>query len=296
MIEQDQYVKGLLMKALDAAIAAMSRNRALLFSLNLLSAMVVITVFLERADIDNSQREQYVIALQDIQAEMRSSKVPDSIFTTADPKVIEQWFFSQPKMELSRRKEISKSLYRLRVVRNDMSKVALPADQHLPIGIAVPRNDLVPITALLMVSLYAWLVFSFQQLADIIERLRSVFADKGDDYEGKKQFTDGTLLCQPLISQIIEFHFLFRTSRGGPTRWFVHALYFSPPIAVVLALANDLYSISERTHEWHGVLMELSSGRFMIETACLVALVFIGYHIKLADHAINLRALRESQV
>jgi hypothetical protein len=52
-------------RLLDTAIKTMERNRTLLFTINLIAALIVVVVYLERYGFDNQQREAHLIAFEE---------------------------------------------------------------------------------------------------------------------------------------------------------------------------------------------------------------------------------------
>lgn len=286
-------------RALDAALGAMARNRALLFTINMVAAAVLITVFLERQSFDDLQREHYLFAVQEIKNELTGRGLPASSFglDRAHIEQIENWAFecwtngkvaNKPNISIDKawKESVSRQLYRLHRVHNDLSQVALPSTQWLPIGVSVPRNDLVPIAGLLLLILYSWLCFSFRQLAGIILVLRRTFVgDKGAaDAEGSARF----------FRDVIELHFLFRTSKRGLARFFVKGLYYSPPIVMIIALLNDVASTAGVGDPFQGVLLAITTVRTVLVAGLCVALGFIAYQITLADRDVNLASFGQA--
>jgi len=294
----------LLKRALDAAIGAMSRNRGLLLTINLIAAVVLVTVYLERESFDEKQRRGHLVAvhgiakrLTDLRLLQDSSdpdiKEPDNLMTRAlklSGATPAPWtnLYIDGEQVSSRRDWLAKvgeEIYRLNVVRNEMKYARLPQGQMLPIGIAVPQNDFVPVAGLLLLVLYSWLLFSFRQLAAIIERIRKLLTGPS---ESSAEDPKGIRRVQGMVREIIEFHFLFRTSKRGAASWFVRALYFSPPIVMLIAFSNDLYSITNRSGEWQELLRNFVTFRMLLLVSLTVALTFVAYEVRLADRAVNM--------
>ena len=282
---QEQDRAELVKRALDAAIGAMTRNRALLFTINLVAAIVLIVVYLELESFDEKQRRGHLVAVHRIAERLVDLGLIGSV---SDPKIHRPSKLRESAIKKSQeapppwkglefdgksiatRQEwlmcVGSEVYRLDVVANEMRGTRLPGNQGLPIGVSVPRNDVVPIAGLLLLLLYSWLLFSFRQLATIIQSIRRLLrvsdeSGGNDDVQGEQ--------AQSMVREIIEFHFLFRTSKRGPMKWFAHALYFSPPIVMLIALWNDLYSLSEMTGDWQQALQAFMNLRMLL----LVALV-----------------------
>lgn len=283
-------------RALDAAISAMARNRALIFTLNIIAAAVLVTVYLERMSFDEKYRRGYLLGVHSVYQELISLEMPDTLASETDlledTGKIERWafkLFNSKNVEKNKKwlQEVSNQLLRLYRIKNELSSVKLPDSPSFPIGLAIPRNDLVPIAGIIMVLLYAWLRFSFQQLARIVRTLRDSFVNNDPEdstHEGKSN------QAESMFSQIISLHYLFRTSEGGPAAWLVRALYFSPPVVMIIALLNDILSITvflQASDSFSSFLLSISYLRMLIVAVLTVILCFIAYQIHHADRGVN---------
>ena len=260
----------------------MARNRALLFTINIVVAVLLVTVYLERWSFDLSLRRGYLLAIEDIKKQLIARGLPGDLVSEGDVDGIEKVVFEKrttTTMPEDWLEAVSFQMFRLRRIKNDMGQIALPASQGLPIGLVVPRNDLVPIAGLFLLILYSWLCFSFRQLGSIVTTLRNTFVAEDSDRPDKENAA--------LFRKIIELHFLFRTSKRGPARFFVLALFYSSPIAMAICLLNDFISVSGAGEPFRAMLRAISSPRLILETIITVCLGFIGYQIYLADRGIN---------
>jgi hypothetical protein len=131
--------------------------------------------------------------------------------------------------------------------------------------------------------LYAWYCFSFRQLANIAKKIRLLFLGEEESVPQAPSPSDGS---KKLWREIVDLHFLFRTSGGGIVALFVKALYYSPPLAFGIGFANDAYSVFEiqgsRT-AWANYFVSVAGWQLAIEGALLVTLVFIAYQVWKAD-------------
>lgn len=66
-------IKNLNTTLLDTAIKTMERNRTLLFAINLIAALVVVVVYLERFSFDKQQREAHLMVFQERCEELNES-------------------------------------------------------------------------------------------------------------------------------------------------------------------------------------------------------------------------------
>ena len=312
--ESNEIRSELRSRAIDAAIKAMGRNRALLFTLNLVVATIIVTIYLERESFDDKQRRAHMVALQDIALNLRDIGLPKEKLVSLKADSIEDWIWKEIVNQDTGRIErvppngagitdpgiwlqsASTQLYRLRRVRNELGAMLLPSGQALALGISVPRNDIVPIAGIFLLMLYSWLYFSMKQLGAIVEKLREILVSpliRADDSNTEEILTPSK--SQSMVRQIIEFHFMFKTSEGGPTSWSVKGLYYSPPIAMFAATINDLYSIGIHSVTWGTVLRALASARMFLEFGLLIALTFVAYQIKLADDEVNFASYRNGE-
>ena len=295
-MDKEKNILELRNRALDAAIAAMARNRVLIFTLNLIAAIVLITVYLESGSFDESYRGGYLFALDNAYSKLHE-EIPDSLLLSGtiedDLNKIEKWavaVYPGKNKDKEWMLKISKQILRIYRIKNEMNLIKLPESPSFPFGFAIPRNDLVPIAGLLMVLLYAWLKFSFNQLARIVNNLKDFFKNDDDDVENNLTHNNSNEDKQSLFTQIISMHYLFRTSEGGASAWLVRALYFSPPFAMIVALINDLHSLFYRysfTDSFRGYLIEISLLRLILVASITMILCFIAYQIHFADSHVN---------
>jgi len=239
-------------KLLDTAIKTMERNRTLLFAINLVAAIVIVVVYLERSSFDTKQREGHLVAFQERCSSLNESlqKVPHwDMLSTEEKKefcgcsdldkissfvVVNSGDFESKEVRINALREIGKSVFRLHRIKNEMDSARLESANLSPLGfgLPVPRNDLVIICGVLLLMLYVWLAFSFDQHARITEKIKRLFPEMKLDKGNETQAT---------INDLIELNFLFRTSKGGLASLFVKAFYLSAPIAMTIATINDFY-------------------------------------------------------
>lgn len=314
MIKKEEFYKDLVLKALNTALDAMTRNRTLLFTLNIICVAVLFTIYLERFSLDSFQRNNYLIALRYFHTQYEKLGVPKDLIFQNNPDSIENWLFNEvewmpdisieekiknditlnekvqdslikegEKQELSKYSKISTLLFRHKRLQNDIGSQKLPDDQNLPIGIPLPRNEIPLMSGLFLLTIYAWLLFSFRQLATVIEKLRKMLTN-----EKEKEFSEATIAFR----DIIELHFLFKTSKKGITKHLVLGLYYAPPITLSLALVNHLYSyFSMGEGVWRDLLFsQVFLARFTVLFIEFIVLVWIAWKIRIADKAINLSA------
>jgi hypothetical protein len=138
---------------------------------------------------------------------------------------------------------------------------------------------MVLILGFLLIILYAWLAFSFEQLARVTAKITKLFP------EPKLGGGEGT---QATVSDLVELNFVFRTSKPGVATVLVKVLYFLAPIALTVATINDLYA--ETTKNYEGYLKSILQAPLMIQSGMAVALWVIGYNINKSDKDVNVVA------
>lgn len=232
-------------KCLETAIKTMERNRALLFAINLIAALLIVVTFLENVSLDVAQTRAYLIRFQQrcneietIVKEQVSLSAEDlKVFNgCSDIKSVESIIIAkiQGKEALSILSNKMRSLY---IFQNEMRNIRLDSASVAPLGfgLAVPRNDLTLICGVLLAILYIWLAFSFRQLARIITKIKKLPKGKKnlpEDDESKFNLND-----------IIEMNFLFFTSKDRSTRFFVKLLYFAAPLSMSIASFNNILTL-----------------------------------------------------
>lgn len=238
-------------KLLDTAIKTMERNRTLLFAINLVAALVLVVVYLERASFDTVQREAHLVAFQERCKALNellqkvpnwhklSTKEQDEFCSCYDLKkmrsfvVVNSVYYPSEDIKTAALKDIGKGIFRLHRIQNEMESAKLETANVSPLGfgLPIPRNDLVVICGVLLLMLYIWLAFSFEQHARITGKIKRLFpetkTERGDE-------------ARAGINDLIELNFLFRTSKGGMTALFVKGLYLLAPVAMTIAIINHI--------------------------------------------------------
>jgi len=181
--------------------------------------------------------------------------------------------------------EISKSIFRLRVINNDMADTKLDTANVAPLGfgLPVPRNDLVIICGLLLVILYTWLAFSFAQHARITEKIKLLFQESEPEKGNSAQAS---------INDLIELNFLFRTSKGKVTALFVRALYLAAPVAMTIATINDFNPDALKFYRQYIDQKWLVPLR--LEIAIMLILWVIGLSIIISDKRANVESKNQT--
>jgi hypothetical protein len=282
-------------RALDAAIGAMRRTRALLFTINILASLVLIGVYTERFSFDDRQLAGHLLALEDAFADLKEqgvclgkhgehAKLPElqeNVWAMVASRVSDH----DPSAGVSIKWaiEVGRDIMQVHLINNELAAYRLPPGQPLPIGVQIAHNDMVTVSGVFLVLLYAWYCFSFRQLANIAKKIRLLFLR---EEETGPQAPNPSDASKKLWREIVDLHFLFRTSSGGIVALFVKALYYSPPIAFGIGFANDAYSVYEiqgtRT-AWANYFVSVAGWQLAIEGALLVILVFIAYQVWRAD-------------
>lgn len=292
-------------RLLDTAIKTMERNRTLLFTINLIAALVVVVVYLERYSFDKQQREAHLIAFQERCEALNKAleKVPNWDTVSQEKKdefktcsnldpinafvVTNSLLFPSKEAKEASLKEISKSIFRLHVIQNEMKVAKLETANVTPLGfgLAVPRNDLVIICGVLLIILYLWLAFSFNQHARITEKIKLLFQESEPEEYNRTQTT---------LNELIELNFLFRTSTRTPTEIitaiFVWALYLSAPLAMTIANINDLYH-PDATKNYLEYINEIWEVPRMFEIIIMLILWGISISILKSDKRTNIEPI-----
>lgn len=281
------------LRLLDTAIKAMERNRTLLFSLNLIAALVFVVVYVERFSFDKKQRDGYLIAFQghcqDLNkylaylphySELKAEeKIP--LEKCADLDAISSFIItnSNDRLQLE---AISKELLKLHLIQNEMHSIRLETANVTPLGFGmqVPRNDMFIICGVLLVILYTWLAFSFDQLARITSKIKLLFPETR-----RPECT----AAQATVSDLVEVNFLFRTSQGGITAFLVKTLYWMAPVSMTVATVNNLYI--DTTTSFRDYLNSTLQIPLIAQAILTVILWIIGYIVSRTD-----RESRVSQV
>jgi hypothetical protein len=230
-------------KYLDAAIKTMERNRALLFTISLLAALILAAVYLDRYSFDTKQAARHLVFYKSrcdsIQEELKTVPGWDaavaadqsSFSACADLDKISA-FVVRNVGDGDKLKNLSEKLYKLHVIRNEMDEVRLPQASMAPLGIGlpIPRNDMFILCGALLVVLYLWLAFSFGQLANITEKIDKLFSDEGPGAPRPERAT---------VHDLVEINFLFDASKGGVTAVLVRAIYLMAPVSMSVAFLSD---------------------------------------------------------
>lgn len=230
-------------KYLDAAIKTMERNRALLFTISLIAALIMAAVYLDRYSFDTKQAARHLVFYKSrcdsIHQELKS--VPgwdasvaghaESLSGCADLDKVSA-FVVRNVSDGDKLKNLSEKVYRLHVIQNEMNEVRLPQASMAPLGIGlpIPRNDMVILCGALLVVLYLWLAFSFRQLANITEKIDKLFSDEGSGALKAERAT---------VHDLVEINFLFDASKGGVTALLVWTIYLMAPASMSLAFLSD---------------------------------------------------------
>ncbi len=276
-------------KLLDTAIKAMERNRTLLFTINLIAALIFVVVYLERFSFDMKQGEGYLIAYQERCQELNrliastpgwpavSEEEKKSFEGCQDLNKI-RGYITANSTDKDQLEAVSRQMYRLHIILNEMSATKLPTANVVPagIGLVIPRNDMVIICGVLLVILYAWLAFSFEQLARVTAKIRQLFP------EAKLVEGNGT---QASVSDLVDINFLFRTDEGGMAAKLVKGLYLLAPISMTIATANDLsLNTTKSFSEYLNAVLQVP---LMIQAMIVAVLWVIGYNVTKSDKKVN---------
>lgn len=270
---------------LDASIKVMERNRTLLFTINLIAALVLVIIYLERISIDTNQHTGHLIAYSDACKSLKSKSVnlglssneQDIVNKCSDLAQIGGIFASR-EINQDILKQISKDLYRLNRIQNDMKSIKLDSAVVAPLGfgLPVPRNDLTLICGILMVLFYTWLAFSFKQHARIIKEVT---------LELQKEDNGVKTNILETFNRVVEVNFMFPTQGKGLTPFFVKLLYFAAPISMTFALINDLLIPTDGNYR--NFLNEILIFPRFIEVSIVVILWVIAYNINQSDTESN---------
>lgn len=176
-------------------------------------------------------------------------------------------------------KEIGKGIFKLHIIKNEMNSTKLDTATVTPLGfgIPVPRNDLIIICGVLLLILYSWLAFSFDQHSRITEKIKLLFSDAKAEKRNETQAN---------INDIIELNFLFRTSTGGIASLFVKALYLLAPIAMTIAAINDF--IADVPKDYKEFINQILLVPRILEISMTLILWAIGLRIIKSDKKSNL--------
>jgi hypothetical protein len=300
-------------KLLETAIGAMQRNRALLFTINLIAALVIVLVYLERFSIDKAQMEGHLIAYHGRCNELRKEMEKTSRWIALGPdgrnqfkgfpgemEETSQWdaLSQEDKIEFNGCSELDKvsevihaqigdtallkrmgkSLFKLYQNRNDIATVKLGTADVTPLGIGlqVPRNDMYIILGVLLVTLYTWLAFSFNQHARITTKINRMFPEPDD---GGKE-------TQATVNDLVDLNFLFRTTESRRTRWAVKTLYWLAPISMTLAsINNSIPDTSEGFRQYFETLVRVP---LLAQWVLTIVLWGIGYSVHKSDEVANI--------
>jgi hypothetical protein len=274
-------------KLLDTAINTMNRNRTLLFTINLIAALLLTVVYLERASLDKKQRENAVIAhirycrtlneLLYIEFSHLHESQKQTFPTCSDLKAIKDYvaIYSRPEDDLT---AISKNIFRLHRIQNELSGVKLENANATPFGfgLPVPRNDLVIICGFLLLMLYMWLVFSFNQHARILTKIKLLFPEERSVRQNEVEAT---------INDLVELNFLFRTYKGGWVAILVRFLYLLAPLSMTAATLNDF--LPDADSKYLEQLSGILTASFIIKILITATLWIIGYRIIAFDKKTN---------
>lgn len=271
--------------AIEAAVTAMKRNRALLLTINLIGALMLVTIYVERFSFDEIQRENYLFAFLDIKGKVDALGVDIDdatalnavLLSSLEERVIGKW--EEWKSDPEKRKKASSQLYRLRRLYAEMNRLQLPSNQIIPIGLSVPHNDVVPIAGLFLVLLYGWFYCSHSNFNYILRKIKTSFL------ASESKVIDQTEL--DVFWQSLDLHFLFRTSELGMTKLFVKGLFFSPPVIMSLALINDLLSGTDWDSVFQNALRFSLTSRFLIDLTLAVILWFIAYAVNQSESDVD---------
>jgi hypothetical protein len=276
-------------KLLDTAISSMQRNRTLLFTINLIAALILVVVYMERYSFDMKQREGHLIAYKDRCKELNQGlpSVPhwndlsaddqNSFKGCADLDKIQAFVISNTE-NAAQLEALSVPFYKLRRIRNEMNTVKLPEGSVAPLGIGVPvsRNDMVIICGFLMLILYTWLAFSFEQLARITAKIKQMYPEPRSAEAHESQAT---------VKDLVDVNFLFRTDEPGLAAFFVKVLYLLAPISMTVATLNNLYF--DTTKGFADYLRGIMHVPLMIQAMLVVAMWVIGYNVTKSDDKVT---------
>lgn len=281
-------------KLLETSINTMVRNRTLLFTINLIAALLLTVVYLEIASFDEKQREGHLIAYKDrcgeINATLNTSDYWKKLSTDEKNKFIacskpddirEYVITNNQALSLSgvQLKIISANIYKLHRIQNEMNEVLLDKATAAPLGfgLPIPRNDLVLLCGVLLIILYMWLAFSFAQHARIITKIKLLFPEnKSGEYNSQ----------QATVNDLVELNFLFRTNRSRIITFLVKFLYFLAPIAMTIATINDYFFLNV-TEEYRVYLTPTVNVSSVVKIIITVILWVIGRYINRSDRITN---------
>lgn len=282
-------------RLLDTAIKAMERNRALLFTINLIAALILVVVYLETASFDNKQRDGHLIVYQfrcNSLNEMLKSVPNVGLVSEEDKKSFRECsdlnkmrgFVTANSTDQAQLEAISTQIFRLHRIQNEMREVKLGVANVAPLifGIQVPRNDIVIICGVLLVILYTWLAFSFDQLARITTKIKNLFPEAH-----RREEEDGDEGTEATISDLVEINFLFRTSKGGVMSLLVKAIYWLAPVAMTIATINDLNSATGGPPVLERYIWEISKYPIFTQLVITLLLWAIGYKVNRSDKRSN---------
>lgn len=236
---------------------------------------------LRNSDLYDAQRfAQAKVALSEETREQVNQKLSGNSLLRFNRALLEEAYPHEivKNVDSNLLQEISRSVFRLRVIKNDMADTKLDTANVAPLGfgLPVPRNDLVIICGLLMVILYLWLAFSFAQHARITERIKLLFQES--------ELGEGDA-AQASINDLIELNFLFRTSKGWITALFVRTLYLSAPLAMTAANVNDFFP--DALQFYRHFIDEIALFPRKLEVIIMLILWVIGICIIISDMRAN---------
>ncbi len=246
---------------------------------------MLVTVYLERMSFDTEQHREYLIPYSDACKDLKNNLSKLS-FTTEENNTITKCadltqidgIIASKEIASDILNQVSTDLYRLNRIQNEMKTVKLESVSISPLvfGFPIPRNDLTIICGVLLVLLYIWLAFSFKQHVRIINEVKN---------ELKKDTNDSKSNVLDIFERVVQINFLFSTEEKTLESFFVYLLYLAAPLAMTIALINDI-SISV-VGNYENIAKIISIGPDLIEVSVVIILWGIGYNIIQSDRKSN---------
>ncbi|MCB9665215.1 MAG: hypothetical protein H6732_13980 [Alphaproteobacteria bacterium] len=215
---------------IDAAIAAMARNRALILTLNLVAGLVAVNIYVGSVSLDAKQRANYLMSISSIHRRIENigcvknlveSGIQGASIDEIETAILTANSSGRCVLSPEQMSEASSLLFRLRRIHHDVRSVSIGTNIEVStLGIAVPKSEFAPVAGGLIVLLYAWLLLSFWQLSGATARLSELF--KGESVSAAA--------AKRAAHDILESSYFLRTSSDSTMRYFAYALYYSAPI------------------------------------------------------------------
>jgi len=270
-------------RVLDAAIKSMERSRTLLFTVNLIAALVLMIAYLEHFGFNDAQKENYLLAFDD-RCNMLVKLVRQGELDSAECKnpseesiqKLEHKLLTSKKFDQKTFEDISFHLYKLHLIYNEISDVKFNTGTVAPLGIGVPisRNDMLVIFCFLLMTFYVWLLFSFRQLASIVTYI-----------------SDHSPQGVEKINKLIDLNFLFRTKDNKEDKkllGIVFLIIYSAPITVAISTFSSCILLSQLPEGAFNKSISSQKCFFIIfQFISFILLSVIAYFIHQADKEID---------